>query len=309
MKAHSYGEFVFDFAWAHAAERAGINYYPKLLTAVPFVPSCGPRLGAHDAIARSALAGALLRMPEESGLGSWHGLFLDNADTAALAAQSALLRHDVQFQWANRAVPYADFEDFLAQLSSDKRKKIRQERRKLADAGLRFEVRSGHAFSEDEWLRLYALYSNTYEERGNPPYLSLDFFLDYGRSANTPVRVAVAWDGPQIVAMALLLRGVTTLYGRHWGAAEHYSGLHFETCYYQGIDYCIRERLARYDAGTQGEHKLARGFDAVLTTSAHCITHPRLARAVADVLRREAPLQRERLAEYAARSAYRQAAP
>ena len=303
VKGHSYGEFVFDFAWARAAENAGLDYYPKLLTAVPFVPSTGPRLGAVDAPARAALMQALLALPKTAGLSSWHGLFLTPTDFTAAREAGALLRHDIQFQWANAG--YGRFEDFLARLTAEKRKKIRQERRKLSDAGLRFDTLPGDAFSEADWAELYALYANTYEERGQPPYLSLDFFLDYARAPDTPVRVTVAREGPRFVAMALLLQGQSTLYGRHWGAAEHYSGLHFETCYYQGIEYAIRERLARYDAGTQGEHKLARGFEPVMTTSAHSLLHPGLHAAVQRALRQEAPYQQARLAEYQARSAYK----
>ena len=215
LKAHSWGEFVFDFAWAQGAQSAGLRYYPKLLTAVPFTPAAGPRLGARDADTLAALIAALLALPDANGASGWHGLFLaaDDADTVAVAG--ALRRCDVQFQWHNPALPYTDFTDFLATLTSDKRKKIQQERRKVADAGLRFEIKPGDAFSEAEWAELYGLYANTYEERGQPPYLSLDFFLDYARTPDTPIRVTVASDGPRTVAMALLLQGGDTLYGRH----------------------------------------------------------------------------------------------
>ena len=307
LKAHSWGEFVFDFAWAEGAERAGLRYYPKLLSAVPFTPSTGPRLGARDDASLTALRQALLDLPAQAGLSGWHALFLPEADAAALATGGALRRQDVQFHWHNRAGDgYRDFEDFLAELSSGKRKKIRQERHKLDRAGLRFETLPGEAFGEADWATLHALYANTYEERGQPPYLSLDFFLDYARRPGTPVRVTVARDGPRLVAMALLLQDGDTLYGRHWGAAERHHGLHFETCYYQGIAHCVREGLRRYDAGTQGEHKLARGFDPVMTHSAHRIADPRLAQAVARVLERERTLQQARFVELGAHRAYRQ---
>ena len=307
LKAHSWGEFVFDFAWAEGAQQAGIRYYPKLLSAVPFTPSTGPRLGGRDEASRARLIEALLQLSTHSGASSWHGLFLPEAEAKACAEQGALRRHDLQFHWHNRpAGGYADFEDFLAALSHDKRKKIRQERRKLADSGLRFETLPGEAFGEAQWAELYALYANTYEERGQPPYLSLDFFLDYARRPGSPVRVTVARDGARIVAMALLLQDGNRLYGRHWGAAERYDGLHFETCYYQGVQHCIREGLAVYDAGAQGEHKLARGFDPVMTHSVHSISDPRLAQAVARALSRERLLVAARLEQLQAHRAYRQ---
>ncbi|MDP3858089.1 MAG: GNAT family N-acetyltransferase [Stagnimonas sp.] len=307
LKAHSWGEFVFDFAWAEGAQQAGIRYYPKLLSAVPFTPATGPRFGARDAAARAALLQALTAMPLHAGLSSWHGLFLPETDAAALAELGALHRQDLQFHWHNRPGGFADFEDFLAALRHDKRKKIRQERHKLAGSGLRFETRPGEDFSEADWAELYALYANTYEERGQPPYLSLDFFLDYARRPGTPVRVTIARDGPRLVAMALLLQDGKRLYGRHWGAAARHDGLHFETCYYQGISHCIREGLELYDAGAQGEHKLARGFDPVMTHSAHCIADPRLAQAVSRALVHERPLVQARYQQLQAHRAYRQA--
>lgn len=310
LKAHSWGEFVFDFAWAEGAQQAGIRYYPKLLSAVPFTPSSGPRLGARDARSRAALIAALLQLPAQSGASSWHGLFLPEAEAEACAEQGALRRHDLQFHWHNRSEDgYADFEDFLSALSHDKRKKIRQERRKLEGSGLGFETLPGEAFAEAQWAELYALYANTYEERGQPPYLSLDFFLDYARRPGNPVRVTVARDGVRTVAMALLLQDGNRLYGRHWGAAERYDGLHFETCYYQGVQHCIRERLAVYDAGAQGEHKLARGFDPVMTHSVHSISDPRLAQAVARALGRERLLVAARRQQLWEHRAYRNAEP
>lgn len=310
LKAHSWGEFVFDFGWAEGAAQAGIRYYPKLLSAVPFTPSAGPRFGARDPEAREALLSRLSTLSGQAGVSSWHALFLPETDAESLARLGALGRQDVQFHWRNRPeTGYADFEDFLAALSHDKRKKIRQERRKLDGAGLRFETLPGEAFSEAEWAQLHALYANTYEERGQPPYLSLGFFLDYARKPGSPVRVTVARDGPRTVAMALLLQDRKQLYGRHWGTAERHDGLHFETCYYQGVQHCIREGLERYDAGTQGEHKLARGFDPVMTHSVHSISDPRLAQAVARALSRERALVQARFAALQAHRAYRQATP
>jgi len=303
LKAHSWGEFVFDFSWAEAAQRAGLAYYPKLLTAVPFTPAAGPRLGARDADARQTLRRALTALPQQSGLSSWHGLFLLEDEIDTHGAHAALLRNDVQFQWRNAG--YVDFADFLSRLEGSKRKKILHERRKVAALGWVFETLPGDAFSEAEWAQLYALYANTYEERGQPPYLTRAFFLDYAMRPGTPVRVTVARDGARFMAMALLVQGGDTLYGRHWGTAGFHDGLHFETCYYQGIEYCIRHGLARYDAGAQGEHKLARGFDPVMTHSQHHFAEPRFADAVARHLAQERQLVAARFASLQLHSAYK----
>ncbi|MES2682711.1 MAG: GNAT family N-acetyltransferase [Pseudomonadota bacterium] len=303
LKAHSWGEFVFDFSWADAAQRSGLNYYPKLLTAVPFTPATGPRLGAVDGASRHALLKTLCGLPQHAGLSSWHGLFMPEAELFTSGAHAPLLRSDVQFQWRNAG--YADFTAFLAALSGDKRKKILQERRKVASLGWQFETLPGDAFSEAEWGELYALYANTYEERGQPPYLTLAFFHAYAMQPGTPVRVTVAREGSRFMAMALLVEGGDTLYGRHWGTSGFHDGLHFETCYYQGIDHCIRHGLSRYDAGAQGEHKLARGFDPVMTHSLHSFAEPRFAAAVAQALTRERRLVAARMAELQTHSAYK----
>jgi predicted N-acyltransferase len=308
LKGHSWGEFVFDFSWAEAAQRGGLAYYPKLLTAVPFTPASGPRIGGRSATDKAALLQALLQLPGQSNASSWHGLFMPQDVAQNAAALGAIQRHDVQFQWHNAATPYADFSQFLGALQGEKRKKILQERRKISEAGLRFETLPAEQFDEDQWQRLYALYANTYEERGQPPYLSLAFFTDFVAQPGSPFRVTVAYEGETLVAMALLVQGDDTLYGRHWGAAERYSGLHFETCYYQGLDYCIRQGLTRYDAGAQGEHKLARGFDPVMTHSLHQFADPRLGDAVANAMRRERRLVQARFAELQSRSAYKKVA-
>lgn len=304
LKAHSYGEFVFDWSWAQASTQLGTDYYPKLVCAIPFTPSVGPRLGARDDVARLALARQLAAMPERTGTSSLHALFVNDADQAALHAQACLERNDVQFHWRNAG--YADFASFLSRLTADKRKKIHRERRRVTESGLRFEVRPGNELSEAEWAAVYLLYSNTYEERGQAPYLNFDFFIGFGRQAETPLRLILAHDGATLVAMALTLQGGDTLYGRHWGAAERYHSLHFETCYYQGIEYCIREGLQHYDAGTQGEHKQSRGFDPVLTRSMHLIAEPRLSKAVENYLRRERILVKERHQNLLKHRPYRQ---
>ncbi|HSW13091.1 MAG TPA: GNAT family N-acetyltransferase [Solimonas sp.] len=295
LKTHSYGEFVFDFGWAEASQRMGRPYYPKLLCAIPFTPVNGPRLGAASPEAHRALAGALAALGRDSEASSLHALFLQDDDRAALGAEGLVERHDVQFQWSNRG--YADFEAFLAALRSDKRRKIRQERQHLARAGLRFEWRAGDQLDEPEWQAVYRLYANTYEERGQAPYLTPGFLLDYGRRTGTPLRLALVWEESRLVAVALCLRGGDRLYGRHWGAADRYHALHFETCYYQGIEYCIREGLRHFDAGTQGEHKLARGFVPVTTRSGHVLADERLHAAVSAHLQRERAFVESRHAE------------
>jgi predicted N-acyltransferase len=302
-KQHSYGEFVFDFAWADAAYRAGVPYYPKLLCAIPFTPVTGPRFAARSADAQELLLTQLDRIVGDDGLSSAHALFLDAADAAAAATAGWLERHDVQFHWHARGA--ASFEEFLARLSHDKRKKIRRERRKVAEAGITFEWRAGPELSESEWAEVYTLYGNTYEERGQAPYLTRAFFLDYGRRAESPLRLILARDGTRLIAVAVTLVGGDTLYGRHWGCAARYDGLHFETCYYQGIELCLAEGLAHFDAGAQGAHKLARGFEPTVTRSAHRLADARLARAIGAFLERERALVAQRQSLLAEHSPYR----
>lgn len=304
LKAHSYGEFVFDFAWADASHRIGQAYYPKLLCAVPFTPSVGPRLGARDAAAKAGLVERLQSEGERLRVSSAHALFVEDDDAEAFRGAGWHERHDIQFQWFNRGD--RDFAGFLARLSSDKRKKILRERRRVAEAGIRFEVRAGVDLDAALWAGVYALYANTYEERGQAPYLSADFLLDYGSRPDSPLRVILAWEGPRLVAAALTLQAGETLYGRHWGAAEQYHSLHFECCYYQGIELCLREGLRRYDAGTQGPHKLARGFDPVITRSFHWLRDRRLSQAVGEFVAHERRLVGGRCAELRQHGAYRQ---
>ena len=298
-KLHSYGEFVFDFSWANAAGELGLRYYPKLLCSIPFTPVTGPRIGAVSAAARQELSRRALGQIDEPGLSSMHALFLGAEDAGALAAAGALERNDIQFHWRNRGD--ADFDGFVARLTHDKRKKILRERRRVAEAGLTFRFAGGDELSESEWAGVYELYRNTYDERGQPPYLTLAFFLDYGRRPGTPLRLILAMAEGRCVACAICFVAGGVLYGRHWGAAERYHSLHFETCYYQGIELCLREGLSRFDAGAQGEHKLARGFEPVITRSVHRLADHRLQSAVAAFLARErawVARQRDLLAEH-----------
>lgn len=284
-KQHSYGEFVFDFSWAEASHRLGVPYYPKLLCAIPFTPAAGPRIGAQTQELRALAAQHVAEGLADGVASSTHALFLDERDAAAFAAAGCVERHDVQFHWHNRGD--RTFDEFLARLSHDKRKKIRRERRRVAESGITFEVRAGDELSEAQWAEVYGLYGNTYEERGQAPYLTLAFFLDHGRQPGSPWRLILAREGARLIAVALTLLGGDTLYGRHWGCAERYDGLHFETCYYQGIELCLEQELAHFDAGAQGAHKLARGFEPVITRSAHLLADARLAQAVETFLARE----------------------
>jgi len=297
LKGNSHGEFVFDWSWAAAWERAGGDYYPKLLVASPYSPVPGPRLLVRDGIeaevTRNRLTAALVDEADRLGLSSVHANFLSDADLDAFDDRW-LARSDYQFHWHNRG--YADFDAFLAALTAKKRKNIRHERAHAHAAGLTLEMRGGDTLSDAEWRQIHALYELTFDMKGNHAALTARFFQYLGRTMGQGVQVALARDGGDIVAMALFLRSGDALYGRYWGASVEVSGLHFELCYYRGIDYAIREGLTRFEPGAQGEHKLARGFLPTLTHSRHYIAHEGFRRAVADALRQEA----------AHREAYRQ---
>lgn len=290
LKSHSWGEFVFDFAWARAFERHGLAYYPKLVAAVPFTPASGPRLlvrpGTDGDQVRAALLAAARRLVTERGLSSLHVLFAGETDRQALEAQGLLPRLDCQFHWRNAG--YAGFDDFLGSFTAEKRKKVRRERRRVAEAGIRFVELTGADLDPATLARVYALHARTFALRGNPPYFTPDFFARLAASLPAALLVKLACDRHgEPVACAVFLRGEDALYGRYWGAAGDYHSLHFEACYYQGIEYCIREGLARFEPGTQGEHKIARGFAPTPVWSLHDIAHPAFRPAVADYLQRE----------------------
>ncbi|HEX9183675.1 MAG TPA: GNAT family N-acetyltransferase [Burkholderiales bacterium] len=284
VKSHSRGEYVFDWAWADAYVRAGLAYYPKLVCAVPFTPVRGPRLLAADEAAREALAAAALVAARE--FSSLHVLFAPQAEAALLERQGMLLRRTVQFHWANEG--YADFEAFLARLSHQRRKTIRQERRRVREAGVTFRWLEGAAIDANDWEFFHRCYARTYLAHGNRPYLSLDFFQRIGAAMPENLVLVLAERDGAPIAAALDVRDAEALYGRYWGALEHVPLLHFEACYYQGIEYAIARGLARFEGGAQGEHKLFRGLMPVETLSAHWLAHPRFARAVEDYLAREA---------------------
>ena len=286
-KSHSWGEFVFDFSWAQAYERQGLRYYPKLVAATPFTPATGPRLLVHPAAdgaqVRAGLVAALDALyPRHSSV---HLQFGTEDECSWLAGQGFLTRVDCQFQWRNRG--YRDFEDFLASFTADKRKKARRERRRIEEAGVLFEWRGGDTLDEEQWRQVHALHAATFHRHGHQPYLPVQFFVEASRSAAIRPLVLTARAGGALVAVAIFFRGTQALYGRYWGASGDFHSLHFEACYHQGIEYCIREGLSRFEPGTQGEHKIARGFAPTLTHSAHLIREPRFREAIGRFLEQE----------------------
>jgi len=289
VKTHSYGEYVFDWSWADAYNRHRVPYYPKLLSAVPFTPATGPRvLVAKGVELREALEAFLpaLRDACERRYSSWHLLFPEPALAAACAELGLLRRTGVQYHWQNRG--YACFEDFLARFASRKRKQLKKERRQVAEQGLEIRRLRGAQIDAAMWERFFIFYQMTYARRsGHGGYLSREFFHAIGETMPENLLLVVALRDGEPVAGALNLIGDDTLYGRYWGCIEDYAQLHFELCYYQGIEFCIEQGLARFDAGAQGEHKLARGFEPVITESFHHIAHEGFREAIADFLRRE----------------------
>jgi predicted N-acyltransferase len=283
-KTHSYGEYVFDWAWADAYHRNGLDYYPKLLSAVPFSPVTGPRLLARDPATRSLLARAALQLARDAS--SLHVLFPPQSEADELKAHGMMLRRSVQFHWENAG--YADFAQFLGELASAKRKKIRQERRRVSEAGVTFRRLTGGEIREEHWAFFSRCYNRTYRAHRSTPYLNLDFFLRLGTMLPAHVLLVIAQSDGRPIAAALNLFSDTTLWGRYWGCIAEMPMLHFETCYYQALEFCIERGIRVFEGGAQGEHKLARGFLPVQTWSAHWLRHPRFADAVEKFLEREA---------------------
>jgi len=288
-KLHSWGEFVFDFAWAQAYSRHGLDYYPKLLCAIPFTPATGERMlvgsGADAAALRSQLIDQALQYAADEGLSSLHVLFCASEQGQQLADRGLLLRRDCQFHWHNHG--YADFDAFLQTFTAEKRKKARRERRRVAEAGIHFETLHGGQIDASAWRRIHALHADTFLRHGHTPYLGVEFFIEISRVLPNNVVVQLAQEGKRTVAAAICFRSNDTLYGRYWGASEEHHSLHFETCYHQGIEYCIREGLQHFEPGTQGEHKVSRGFEPTLTWSAHWIADTRFAGAIRSYLQQE----------------------
>ena len=304
IKSHSYGEYVFDWAWANAYQQHGVPYYPKAVVAAPFTPVPGARLLARDSQSRALLLQALVAWCEQEKLSSLHVLFANSEDVTACADAGLMLRHTVQFHWTNKEPGYRDFDDFLASMAQDKRKKIRQERRKVADAGVTFRHAQGLAITPQDWDFFYRCYERTYLEHGNAPYLSRDFFQRMAdtmpehwllfvaerevQGVKTPIAtslIAVSADA----TCSSMQKNTQPLvaYGRYWGALERVDCLHFEACYYQPLQWCIAHGVARFEGGAQGEHKMARALLPVKTTSAHWLAHPAFADAVERFLERE----------------------
>jgi predicted N-acyltransferase len=362
LKDHSYGEYVFDHAWANAYHQHGLPYYPKALVAPPFTPVPGPRLLARDAPTRALLVQALVAWCAEEGLSSLHLLFASDPDVAACQEAGLMLRHNVQFHWSNRAPtlgtdvsslppegalrlrtgeagsaapagedgnsclgssrPFRDFDDFLMSLSQEKRKKIRQERRKVADANVGFRWSLGADISNADWDFFYRCYERTYYEHGNAPYLSRDFFrrmqdtmpenwlLFVAEREGRPIAtslIAISADGIRANGQFSSEVPAGVAYGRYWGALERVDCLHFEACYYQPLQWCIEHGYQRFEGGAQGEHKMARALLPVKTTSAHWLAHPAFADAVERFLEREGEGIAGYMEELERRNPYRQA--
>jgi predicted N-acyltransferase len=288
-KLHSQGEYVFDQGWAEAFERAGGDYYPKLQVAVPFTPVTGPRLLARpglraDAV-RGALGDALAEITTASELSSAHVTFLTEAEWRMLGDRGYLQRTDQQFHWFNNG--YATFDDFLAALSSRKRKTIRRERKEALGPGIELCWLTGSDLTEDVWDAFFAFYMDTGSRKWGRPYLTREFFSLVGQTMRDQILLVMAKRAGRWIAGAINFIGSEALYGRNWGAVEHHPFLHFEVCYYQAIEYAIAHKLKRVEAGAQGEHKVARGYLPQTTYSAHFIANPGLRRAVAEYLARE----------------------
>jgi len=279
VKQHSYGEYVFDWAWADAYRRHGRRYYPKLVCAVPFTPATGPRLIAADAAVRRELLAAALESLAEAHFSSLHILFPLAEEAGACASAGMLLRDSVQFHWTNPG--YGEFADFLATMNHAKRKRINQERRKLAASGVRFRRLLGREIESKDWAFFFRCYTGTYRRHHSTPYLSLAFFERIGATLPDNVLLVLGERDGRPVCAALDVFSRDTLWGRYWGALEFIPGLHFEACYYQAIEFCIERGIAQFEGGAQGVHKLARGLLPVTTRSAHAIADPDFAHAIA----------------------------
>ncbi|MDT7515907.1 GNAT family N-acetyltransferase [Rhodoferax mekongensis] len=300
LKDQSYGEYVFDWAWASAYQQHGLEYYPKAVIAVPFTPVPGTRLLAVDAQARAALLQAVQAWCESVNVSSAHMLFAADADMQSATDAAWMARHTVQFHWHNTTPGYADFDQFLQSMNQEKRKKIKQERRKVAEAGVTFRHSQGADISAADWGFFYRCYAQTYREHGNPPYLTPDFFRRMAATMPEHWLLFVAERGGKSIASSLIAVGARSTgatglfdtedrvaYGRYWGAVEHVDCLHFEACYYQPLQWCIANGYRRFEGGAQGEHKMARALLPVKTSSAHWLQHPAFADAVQRFLERE----------------------
>jgi uncharacterized protein len=310
LKSHSWGEYVFDWAWADAYQRHGLRYYPKLLVAVPFTPVPGSRLMAVDATARDRLVQALHTFATEHKLSSAHVLFHDEADTQALQRAGWLPRHNVQFHWTHEASGEPrDFADYLARMQHDKRKKIKQERRKVSDAGVVFTVHEGAAIDEALWDFFHRCYTLTYEAHGSTPYLTRSFFaaMASAMAAHWVMFVGRIDEEPVAVSLIAVDRQQRAAFGRYWGATRFIDSMHFEACYYQPLQWCMANGIERFEGGAQGEHKMARGLLPTPTASSHWLAHPAFERAVDEFLHAERDGMRDYVNELNERRPFRNA--
>ena len=311
LKGHSYGEYVFDWAWADAYERHGLAYYPKLLVAVPFTPVPGSRLLARDEAARGWLVKALRALAGQAELSSVHVLFGDAQDQRALTGDGWLARQQVQFHWTGDGVPRS-FADYLQTLQREKRKKIQQEQRKVAEAGIRFDALRGTAIAADDWDFFYECYTRTYLAYRNKPYLTRDFFARVSADLPEHWLMFVARDehGERVAASLVAIdESQRAAYGRYWGSTRYIPNLHFDACYYQPLAWCLEHGWRRFEGGAQGEHKMARGLMPVATHSAHWLAHPQFREAVADFLAREGQAMDEYIDELERHQPFKSPAP
>jgi predicted N-acyltransferase len=289
LKTHSRGEYVFDNQWAYAYQKQGGSYYPKWLTAIPFTPCQGLRIAIKHRVDQLQVINVLVDFikskSEQDGISSWHCLFPVGQQLELLRDKGLAIREGIQFQWFNKG--YQTFDDFLATLTASKRKMLKRERRKISEQGIDLIQFTGDQISDHQWQVFYDFYQMTYVKHGMPPYLNLDFFLCCASTMADSLLLVFALKNGAYVGVALSFIGKDTLHGRYWGCLEEYNSLHFEACYYQGLDYCIANGLQRFDSGAQGEHKIARGFEPVTTYSAHWFKDERFAKAIEDFLRKE----------------------
>jgi predicted N-acyltransferase len=283
IKTNSYGEFVFDWAWAEAYQRAGIEYYPKLVIAIPFTPATGPRLlTAGDQLVTKALINYAIETAKQQGLSSVHWLFPAIEEQALIQQSNLLQRFDFQFHWQNHQ--YKNFDDFLSRLNSKKRKNIKRERRIVQQTNINIKTLEGDELTDEQWQQLYNFYQITFMKKHGTATLTLSFF----KAIAHKLLAIVAYQENKMVAAAICIKGKNTLYGRHWGCYEDFDSLHFEVCYYAGIEYCIAHQLEFFEPGAQGEHKIARGFLPVKTWSSHWVAHEGFRNIIGDHLQKEA---------------------
>ena len=307
LKDNSYGELVFDWNWADAYHRSGLQYYPKLVTGIPYTPVTGPRLlvakEADQSSTRQRLIEAAISLAENNNLSSMHWLFTNEIDTQALKESGLSMRLGCQFHWQNHN--YKDFDEFLQTLSSQKRKKIKRERRRTQEQDIELEVLHGDEMSEEQWHIFHRFYESTFERKSGMPTLSLSFFMALAERMPRNMLVVLAKHNHQYVAGAFNMRSSDTLYGRHWGCSADYHSLHFEACYYQGLDYCIQNQLQRFEPGAQGEHKISRGFLPTRTWSAHWIAHPEFKTVIGNFCKHEQEGMEHYIAELEQHSPYK----